>query len=172
VINNRGPDVTLDEIAAEATISKPILYRTIGDKEALVAALSDSLVDRINTAVADASGRSADPRSEFEAALRTYLRAVDADRNVFLFVNAGGQGTERLRRLVDRSSVQMIELFSAARGMAGLDQSPARTWAYAIIGAFQIVTLMWLCDEYCALDDLADHLTQLLWPGVANIATP
>jgi AcrR family transcriptional regulator len=172
LINARGPDVTLDEIAAEATVTKPILYRTIGDKDALVTALSESLVDRINTAVADASGRSRDPRGEFEGALRSYFGAVDADRNLFLFVNAGGQGAEQLRRLVDRSAAQMIEVFGTARKAAGLDPSPARTWSYAIIGAFQTITIMWLRDEYCSLDDIADHLTQLFWPGVANIATP
>jgi AcrR family transcriptional regulator len=172
LINSRGPDVTLDEIAAEATVTKPILYRTIGDKDALVTALSESLVDRINTAVAEASGRSSDPRAEFEGALRSYFGAVEADRNLFLFVNAGGQGTEQLRRLVDRSAAQMVAVFGAARVAAGLDPTPARTWSYAIIGAFQTVTIMWLHDEYCTLHDIADHLTQLLWPGIASIATP
>lgn len=171
LINAEGPDVTLDEIAAEATITKPILYRTIGDKEALVMALSESLIDRINTAVAEASGRTHDPRAEFESAVRTYLRAVNTDRNLFLFVNAGGQSTEQLRRLIDRSSEQMIEVFTTARRAAGLDVSTAQTWGYAIIGAFQLVTIMWLRDEYCALDAVAEHLTQLLWPGVATIAT-
>lgn len=171
VINERGPDVTMDDIAAEATITKPILYRTIGDKDALIAALSETLVDRINDAVQGASGRNGDPRSEFEVAVRTYLRAIDADRNLFLFVNASGQGTDQLRDLVDRSSAQMIEAFSAARVAAGLDVSPARTWAYAIIGAFQVVTIMWLGDEYCTLDAVAEHLTTLIWPGVASIAS-
>ena len=172
VINERGPDVTMEEIAAEATVTKPILYRTIGDKDALVAALSESLVDRINIAVADASGPSGDPRSDFEAAVRTYLRAIDNDRNLFLFVNAGRQGTDQLRGLVDRSSTQLIDLFAAALPREARYLTPARTWAYAIIGSFQIVTIMWLHDEYCTLDELSADLSELIWTGVSTIGPP
>ena len=56
----------------------------------------------------------------------------------------------------------------AAMEKAGRDPAAARTWAYAIVGAFQIVTLMWLRDGYCEIDTVADDLTQLLWPGVAT----
>ncbi len=168
-ISANGPDVTLDDIAAEADVSKPILYRTIGDRAALVTALSESLVDRINTAVAEASSSESSPRDGFEAAVRGYLEAVDRDRNLYLYVNAGGQSTDELRRLIDRSSQQMIDVFVSGDPDT---TSGAHTWAYAIVGAFQTVTMMWLRDEYCGLDEVADHLTRLLWPGVSGIATP
>ena len=35
-IRTQGPDATMDDIAAGASVTKPILYRTIGDKAALV----------------------------------------------------------------------------------------------------------------------------------------
>lgn len=167
-IRSEGPDATMAEIAAEATVTKPILYRTIGDREALTLALSEQLIDRINSAVESERRGGQDPRAEFEAAIRSYLSAVEADRNLFLFVN-GGQDTEVVRRLADRSATQMIELFTAARLAAGRDPVAGRTWAYAIVGAFQMVTLMWLRDEYCDIDAVADDLTQLLWPGVATV---
>lgn len=160
------------DIAAEADVSKPILYRTIGDKAALVTALSELLVDRVDVAVRSAATSATDRRSGFEMAVRGYLAAVDADRNIYLFVNAGDQSTEQLRRLVDRSARQLLALFTAARTQAGLDRAAARTWAYAVIGAFQTVTTMWLGDEYCDLDIVARDLTHLLWPGVAAAGDP
>ena len=171
-ITANGPLVTMEEIAAEADVSKPILYRTVGDKAALVTALSEYLVDRIDVAVRGATISAIDGRSGFEIAVRGYLAAVDADRNIYLFVNAGDQSTEQLRRLIDRSAQQLLELFTAARAQAGLDRSAARTWAYAVIGAFQTVTTMWLGDEYCDLDTVAQDLTHLLWPGVAAAGDP
>ncbi|MFK8025621.1 MAG: TetR/AcrR family transcriptional regulator [Ilumatobacter sp.] len=168
-INASGPTVTLDDIAAEAGVTKPILYRTVGDKAALVTALSELLIDGIDAAVKRATSTPTTPRQDFEAAVRGYLTAVDADRNIYLFVNAGDRSTEQLRRLVDRSAQQLLELFSPARAAAGLDQSAARTWAYAVIGAFQTVTTMWLGDEYCDRDIVARDLTDLLWPGVASV---
>lgn len=158
------------ELAAAATVSKPILYRTVGDRDALVLALSEALVDRIDAAVDAATAAAASRQGEFAAAVRGYLAAVDVDRNLFLFVNAGGQHTEQLRRLVDRSAAQMIEQFDAMREVRGQDPTAARTWAHAIVGAFQISTMMWLRDEYCDIDTLADQLTQLLWPGLDLVA--
>lgn len=172
LITASGPLVTMEDIAAEADVSKPILYRTIGDKAALVTALSELLVDRIEVAVRNATASATDPRSGFEMAVRGYLAAVDTDRNIYLFVNAGDQSTEQFRQLVERSAQQLIELFTAARAQAGLDRSAARTWAYAVIGAFQTVTTMWLGDQYCDLDTAARDLTHLLWPGVAAAGEP
>ncbi len=166
VIRAQGPDVTMDDVAAAADVSKPILYRTIGDKDALVAALAEVVVDAMNDAVDRAVERSRGGRANFEAAMRGSLQAIDDDRNLFLFVTAGGPGTESFRSLVDRSAAQMIERFTAMRIRAGLDPAPARTWAYAIVGAIQVVAVMWLRDEFADLDDLAAQLTSLVWPGL------
>lgn len=166
VIRSQGPDATMDDIAAGASVTKPILYRTIGDKAALVSALAESLVDDLNRAVRDASRAAPDPRAAFEAAIRAYIVAVDADRNLYLFVNSSAPGTEEFRRLVDRSSAAMISGFSTARARAGLDLEGAAVWAWAIVGALQIVATMWLRDDGRRLDDLAHDLSELLWSGL------
>lgn len=169
VIRADGPDVTMDDIAAAADVSKPILYRTIGDKDAFIAALSDSFVDRLDAAVASSTVRGVDPRAGFEQAIHACLQTIDDDRNLFLFVNGGGQGAESFRRLVERSARQMVDTFTAVHRAGGRDPAPARTWSYAMVGAIQIVATMWLHDEYADLDDVANHLTELMWPGVAGV---
>ncbi len=166
-----GPDVTMEDIAAEATVSKPILYRTIGDRAALVVALSEWMIDQITTEITAALEGHTEPRAQFEAAVRGYLAAVDSNRPLFLFVNAGGQPTDQVRRLVDRSAQLMIALFATSPALA-TDPVGTRTWAYSILGAFQIVTVMWLDDDYCELDTLAADLTRLLWPGIESLGRP
>ena len=161
----------MEEIAAEATVSKPILYRTIGGRAALVATLSEWLIDRIAAEIATALEGHREPRAQFEAAVRGYLAAVDVDRHLFLFVNAGGQPTDELRRLVERSAQLMIGLFVESPALAG-DDAAARTWAYSILGVFQVVTIMWLDDAYCELDVVAADLTRVLWPGIELLAHP
>ncbi len=159
----------MEDIAAEATVSKPILYRTIGDRAALVVALSEWMIDQITAEITVALEGHTEPRTLFEAAVRGYLAAVDTNRPLFLFVNAGGQPTDQLRRLVDRSAQLMIALFEASPALAA-DPVATRTWAYSILGSFQIVTVMWLDDDYCELDTLAADLTQLLWPGIERLS--
>ena len=166
VIRTHGPDATMDDIAAGASVTKPILYRTIGDKSALVSALSESLIDQIDRSVNTASGAATDPLAAFEAAIRGYVVAVEEDRNVFLFVNSAAPGTDQFRRLVDRSAASMISVFSTARTNVGLDAGGAQTWAWAIVGALQVVTTMWLRDDAGDLDALVRDVSQLLWSGL------
>jgi AcrR family transcriptional regulator len=167
VIRSKGPDVTMDDIAAGASVTKPILYRTVGDKAALVSALAEFVIDDLNRAVNHASRAAPDPRSAFEAAISAYLHAVDADRNLYLFVNAAAPGSEEFRRLVDRSSAAMISGFSSARVRAGLDPEVAPAWSWTIVGALQIVATMWLRDDGRDLDTLARDVSELLWSGLA-----
>jgi AcrR family transcriptional regulator len=172
VIRADGPEVTMDDIAAAAGVSKPIVYRNIGDKDALVAALATMFVDRLNEAVERSTASGTRGRATFAASMRATLEVIDEDRNLFLFVTAGGPGTESVRLLVDRSSSRMIEQFSALRTAAGLDPRPARTWAYATVGAIQVAAMMWLRDGYADRDEVADHITQLMWPGLTGTDTP
>ena len=156
----------MDDIAAGASVTKPILYRTIGDKAALVAALSESLIDQIDRSVSTATGSATDPVASFETAIRGYVLAVEADRNLFLFVNSSPPGTEPFRRLVDRSAASMITAFADARTAVGLDPRGATTWSWAIVGALQVVTTMWLRDDAADLDALVRDISQLLWSGL------
>jgi AcrR family transcriptional regulator len=162
----------MDDIAAAAGVSKPIVYRNIGDKDALVAALATMFVDRLNEAVERSTASGTRGRSAFAASMRATFEVIDEDRNLFLFVTAGGPGTESVRLLIDRSSSSMIQQFSALRTAAGLDPRPARTWAYATVGAIQVAAMMWLRDGYGDRDEVADHITQLMWPGLTGTDNP
>ncbi len=167
VIRAQGLDITMDDVAREANVSKPIVYRTVGDKGALVEALSEALVERIASSTERAGIASGDPRTDFLLSVRSYLAAVHADRNLFLFVNASEHQPAQLRQRIDRSASQLIEMFARAHGAPRESSVSAdRTWGYAIVGALQVVTTMWLHDDYCDLDELAEDVTRLLWPGV------
>ncbi len=170
-----GADATMDQIAAEAAVTKPILYRTIGDKEAVIDVLSDVLVDRIARVIADAVGEGSDPQESFTESIRAYLTTVEANRNLYSFINAAGQRPESVRARVDRSAQQLVEIFAAEQGATARATSPL-TWAHSIVGALQTVTLMWIGDERRAtagdgrtVDDLSDDVSRLLWPGMAAI---
>jgi AcrR family transcriptional regulator len=168
VVREVGPDVTMEAIAAAATVTKPILYRTVGDKDAVVAALADRFVDRINEAGTVAVAGARDEREGLHRLIRSFIDQVDGDRNLFLFVTAGGSSATRIGqelRLADRSAAPMAAQFAAQRSRAGLDPAVADTWAYGIIGTLHFAILWWLRTESVTPAELADHLTELLWSG-------
>lgn len=170
-IRANGPDATMQAIAAASTVTKPILYRTIGDRDAVVAALAERFVDRINAAGAAAMAGAKNQRDGLQKMVMAYVEVVEAERNVFLFVTAGGSGDDRLAqvlRLADRSAGLIAAELRTHRADAGLDPSVADTWAYGMIGAMQYVTLWWLRNPSLSTNELAEQLTSLLWSGIGG----
>src|SRR5689334_18063573 len=80
VVLRDGPGASMNAIAAEAGITKPILYRHFGDTDGLLGALRAAL---------DApAGR----RERVEATLDTYLAAIEARPQVYRFLMHPAEG--------------------------------------------------------------------------------
>ncbi len=164
-----GPQVSMAAIAAEAHVTKPILYRGIGDKDALVGALSELLVDRFNVAVGAAMSDTTRPQDGLHRFIDAYLSVVDQNRNLYLFVTAGTGGDDHVGQMLqfaDRSAVPIAEQLAAQRVSVGADPAVARTWAYAMIGTLHFVTLWWLRDASVTQEQLTEHLAELLSAGL------
>ena len=173
-VRAHGPDVTMEAIAAEAAVTKPILYRAVGDKDAVATALAERFVDRINAAGALAIKEAAGGRDGLRRLIGSFIEVVEQDRHLFLFVTDAGSNEDRtglVLRLADRSA-RPIAHDLAARRAAGLDPTVALMWAYGIIGTLHFVTLWWLRDQTASATEIADHLTELLWSGISGAAEP
>ncbi|MGI9328096.1 MAG: TetR/AcrR family transcriptional regulator, partial [Pseudomonadales bacterium] len=62
LIRERGPGISLEAIAVEAGVTKPILYRGVGDRDALVDALAERLATRMAASVTRLVAQASDPR--------------------------------------------------------------------------------------------------------------
>ena len=163
-----GPDATMDDIATAAMVTKPAIYRAVGDKAAITHALSERFVDLINAATADAQRGVTNARGQFRASVYAYLATIQQHRNLFLFVNGSEYGTELFRSLVQRSAHGLVAWLTAVRHRAGLPVEGATAWAYAIVGTLQMSGTMWAQHPERSLDTLSDDLTMLLWDGLGN----
>src|ERR671910_3007459 len=72
VIQRRGVAVSMDEIASEAGITKPVLYRHFGDKDGLYKALTERYVDDLKLALKPAI-EAEEPRERLAATIDAYL---------------------------------------------------------------------------------------------------
>jgi len=168
LIRAEGPGVTLEAIAAEAGVTKPMLYRGIGDKDALVQALAERLTDAIarevSVAVADATG----PLDSLRRLVGAYLGVARRDRHLYLYVTAGASGDDRIREallLADRSAEPLAAGIAALRSSQRADATVATAWAYGVIGMLHFVTLWWLREPVLDEERLTDQLVELLWSG-------
>jgi AcrR family transcriptional regulator len=175
LIRKRGPGVSLDAIAVEAGVTKPILYRGVGDRDALVQALALRLSARMAAAmtklVEDASG----PRDSLHRLVGGYLEGAAAERHLYLYVTAGGTSEDRVRQsllLADDAARRFGPGIAAYRTSRGADASVATVWSYAFVGALHFVTLWWLRESALDIDAVAEQLTELLWHGLSGEDAP
>ena len=104
-----------------------------------------------------------------------YLHLAALDRNLYLYVTAGGSSDDRVRQallLADRTAQDFAAGIAVFRAAQGADPSVALAWAYGLIGTLHFVTLWWLRDGTTDADDLADQITTLLWSGLGGQDAP
>jgi AcrR family transcriptional regulator len=172
VVQRDGVSASMAAIAAEAGITKPILYRHFGDKSGLYAALAERHTDRLLDALVDALTDGGTARERVERTIGTYLAVIEAEPQVYRFlvdseeaVQVAGPVRGFLRRLQ--------ELLAA--GIAHelrLDDQDLRPgiWAAGIVGMVQAAGDRWLALRDCSRSELAGQLTDLLWGAYADQA--
>ncbi|MGH9272957.1 MAG: TetR family transcriptional regulator [Ilumatobacteraceae bacterium] len=170
VIARDGNGASLDAIAAEAGVTKPIIYARVGSRAELSDALAQRLADRLTAAARAEVTTSKLDRATLAAFVRATLQTVGAHRELFLYVTNGsaGDSSERRLYLAGKSAQPLAELLARWRERHGHDPAVALPWAYAIIGMLNLVSLWWLEDGGQSVGELADQLADLMWSGMGN----
>jgi AcrR family transcriptional regulator len=189
-VRRHGHQVSMDAIAAEAGITKPVLYRHFGDREGMLAAMASRhaqrLVDELRTALA----AQEHPRERIRTTMDTYLGFLEQDPELHRFATRvapftrNGDSDDASRQhavgptpaatpMDDALGAVCEQVIAAVRRElteAGLDPAPACTWGEGMVGMVQLVGTRWL-DEDDGPDrpELVRRLTDLLWSGFRGI---
>lgn len=173
VVLRDGPQASMNAIAAEAGITKPILYRHFGDKGGLYRALAKRHTDALLNSLRAAVDAPADRRERVEATLDTYLAAIEARPQVYRFLmhpaedaqpqeqgfDVGRHSAPLLRRLGEELAQVIYERVDLGPGSEQL----ARVWGHGIIGMMHAAGDWWLGERPCTRAELVRSLADLLW---------
>ncbi|KNB53905.1 TetR family transcriptional regulator [Streptomyces caatingaensis] len=193
VVLRDGPQASMNAIAAEAGITKPILYRHFGDKGGLYRALAARHTEALLEGLRAALDAPSERRERVERTLGTYLAAIEARPQVYRFLmhpaeDNGPSGTaegtaegttegtpERgfdvgrhsaplLRRLGEELAVVVAERVDL--GPEGTEL--ARSWGHGIVGMMHAAGDWWLRERPFPREHLVRHLADLLWGRLAT----
>lgn len=161
----------MNAIAAEIGLTKPVVYRSLGDKAELSAALSGRVAERLAGELGAALGGTGTLREVVTAAIDVFCRFVDEETNLYRFVVHGAIGTRRRDRGTDKSLVTRLggeigDALRAALARADADPGLADTWAYAILGAVFAATEHWLRHRHITRATLVTQLVDLITPAL------
>jgi AcrR family transcriptional regulator len=174
VVQRVGPSASMAAIAAEAGITKPILYRHFGDKSGLYAALAERHTDRLLDALVDALTAGGTSRERVHRTIGTYLSVIEAEPQAYRFLveseeaaPSGAPVRGFLRRLQELLAAGISHELRLAP-----DDLRASIWAAAILGMVQAAGDRWLDQRDCSREELCTQLTDLLWGayGSASVA--
>lgn len=163
-------------IAAEAEISKPILYRHFGDKSGLYQALAERHTRKLIEGIREEFSRDDEPvRDRTRSTIDTYLATISKNLNLYRFLmhRASAEDTathSAMSTMIRDVSRELAEVMIAEGEMA--DRTRAYVWGHAIVGMVQTAGDWWL-DHAAEVprEAVVDGLVDLVLGGLPAAAS-
>ena len=177
-IRRDGVRVSMEALAREAGVTKPVLYAHFGDKAGLTRALADRFTTALGTRLLAVLAEQRDERAMVRAAIDSFLAMVEDEPQVYAFMLQYGVGSDPVasshqRQIFDQLSGQVSRMIELALRQIGQPARSARPWAYAILGGMLATGDWWLREPTMSREDLVDDLLNLFWNGLgANAPAP
>ena len=170
----KGFDGTsVEDIAARAEVSKPVVYEHFGGKEGLYAVVVDREVQTLHTAIREAlMTPHAGARRLLELGTMALLDYVESCPEGFRILvrdrrdgETGGSYGSILADIITRVEGLLAAVFSHR----GLDPKAAPLYAQALTGMVSMTGQWWLDNPQLSKQEVATHLVNLAWNGMHNL---
>jgi AcrR family transcriptional regulator len=166
--------VTMDEVAAEVGVTKPLLYNYFGNKERLYIACMERAGESLTATIAAAMAAAGNPTEALRAGVRGFFAFLDSDRAAWavLFDETLPQVGEVAERVADYrgrilavvSEAMLAQLPARHRETAATEVEALST---ALLGAAEALARWWLRTEALAAEEAAELLIATVEPGLA-----
>ncbi len=168
IVRRDGPAASMATIAAEAGITKPILYRHFGDKSGLYAALADRYTGRLLGDLQVALEVAGTRRERVERTIGAYLLAIEEEPQVYRFLvhsDEAASAQSQVRTFTRRVSTLLAGGMTAELAVPAVR---ALAWAHGVVGMVQAAGDWWLETGSCTREELVQELTALLFGAYAE----
>ena len=173
-IRRHGPQVSMEDLARSAGVTKPILYRHFGHRDGLTAALATRFSDGLQATLQSAMLSGNDARETLVKTIDAYLAFVERDPDVYRFLvrhlSAAPPEDESLsvgnflRQVGNQVAVVVGEQMRAAK----VDSGGAEPLAHGIVGMVHAAGDWWLERRTMPRERVVQYVVDLLWGGMAT----
>jgi AcrR family transcriptional regulator len=171
--------VTMDEVAGQVGVTKPLLYNYFGNKEQLYIACMKRSGDALVATILETVGDASSPSEALNDGLRAFFAFLDADRAAWavLFDETlphSGELADRVAeyrgRLIALVSESLLAQLPAKRRAAARIEVEALSTA--LLGSAEALARWWLRTEATSASEAAELLIATLEPGLRLRSTP
>jgi AcrR family transcriptional regulator len=173
VLDTGGPELLMDAVAAEAGVSKPVLYRYFSDKAELVEALAGRGTELLRARLLPAINAGGPVIDRITGAVGGYFAVIDEHPNLYWLVarqdaaQAGEQGGIHAGREFIANALAAV--IGDYLWFFGLDSGAAEPWAYGVTGMVQSTGEWWLHRRSMSRAHVVEYVTRLIWAAMSGI---
>jgi AcrR family transcriptional regulator len=169
----KGYEATsVEEIAATAEVSKPVVYEHFGGKEGLYAVVVDREIQELLSQITGALASAAHPRDLLEQAALALLAYIEDSTDGFRILvrdSPVAQSTGTFASLINDVASQVEHILVSEFRARGLEAKAAPLYAQMLVGMVALTGQSWLDTRKPKRDEVAAHLVNLAWNGLANL---
>jgi AcrR family transcriptional regulator len=169
-----GPDLGMEDVAAEAGVTKPVLYRHFDDKADLYTALGRRGTEILFQRLIPAINAELAPVARIRMALDAFFTVIEEHPNLYrLLAHGTSQGKPADADVVAEDKEVIATALTALLGdymrMFNMDSGAAEPWAHGIVGMVQNTGEWWLDGRAMGRDSVVEYLTQIIWAAIDGL---
>ena len=173
LFGRRGFEATsIEEIAAHAEVSKPVVYEHFGGKEGLYAVVVDremqQLLGRFTSALSDPGH----PRELLQRAALVLLEYIESDTDGFLVLTRDApvtSGVGSYPSLIGEVARKVEHILGRQFDERGYAPELAGLYSQALVGMVAQTGQWWLDTRSPGKHEVAAHLVNLVYNGLAHL---
>lgn len=159
----------IEEVAARASVSKPIVYEHFGGKEGLYAVVVDREVQTL-LAMMRASLTGETSRTILEQATMALLQYVEENPQGFqILVRDSPSGPPTFQSILGDVATRVEGLLAETFTRTGLDPETAPMYAQMLVGMVSFTGQWWLDTRKPAREVVAAHVVNMAWNGLSGL---
>jgi AcrR family transcriptional regulator len=162
---------SVEEIAAKASVSKPVVYEHFGGKEGLYAVVVDREMGRLLDMVTGAltAGHPRELLEQAAFALLDYIEQHTDGFHILVRDSPVAQTTGTFASLIGDIATQVEDILGLEFKARGYDRKLAPLYAQALVGMVALTGQWWLNVRKPRKAEVAAHLVNLAWHGLQGL---
>lgn len=168
----RGFDGTsIEEIAARASVSKPVVYEHFGGKEGIYAVVVDRetglLLDMVNGALS--GGHARELLEQAALALLEYVEQHSDGFRILVRDSPVASSSGNFASIISDIASQVEHILGEEFTSRGYDARHAPMYSQMLVGMVALTGQWWLDERRPERTEVAAHVVNLAWNGLSNL---
>ena len=163
--------VSVEEIAAKANVSKPVVYEHFGGKEGLYAVVVDREMNHLLGSISDAltAGNARALVEQAALALFDYIDEYPEGFRILVRDSPVSQQTGSFASLIIDVASQVEHLLAAEFASHKISSRLAPMYSQMLVGMVALTGQWWLDVRKPKKDEVVAHLVNLAWSGLEHM---